>query len=540
MSRTSSEHHHDGQIDMPSEHQPHHREEESVALPQTPPAGRRMVIGIIIGLAILASGIIGVRYWQYATTHETTDNATLTGDVIQIAPQVSGTVKAVHVIDNQHVEAGQLLVELDDETFLANVKQAEANLAAAIAQSEGADIGVDLTSENGNAQIVQAQAGVAQVDSVIGSAQADVDRAHATVQQATSAAQGAKAQITTAEATVAAAQAQKKRAQAAVAASAAQINTVSANVKAAQAAVDAAQAVAEKAANDNKRYQQLLAQGAIGEQMAEQATVGLRTANSQVASAKEQVIAANAILTAYQSEYAAAVEQVNAADAGIAQAKAQLVAATQQYQSSLSGITQAQAMTKAATKNVTQAQARRAQAIGQLTQAQTTPKQVGVSQSSAKGAQARIDQARAALELAKLQLSYTRVYAPVSGVVSKKIVQQGVLVQPGLPLMAVVPPPPTNIWVVANYKETQLRQMQPGNTAIIEVDTFPDHKFTAKVESIAQATGATFALLPPDNATGNFTKVVQRIPVKLLLDADQPDLERLRAGMSVSVSVAIQ
>ncbi|HEY3377353.1 MAG TPA: HlyD family secretion protein [Armatimonadota bacterium] len=534
MSRNTFEQREDDLPSGPSE-QPNAEPEESPAPAR--PAWARALTGVMLALVILAAGVLGVRYWQYSTTHETTDDATLSANVIQIAPQALGVVKAVHVTDNQTVPAGQLLVELDDATYRAAVQQAEANLEAAIAQAEGAGISVSLVGDTGNAQIQQAQAGVAQIDGSIGSAQADVARTNALVQQATDNSQSVKANISTADAGVVAAQAQKKRAEAGVQSAAAQIDTAKANIKVAQAALESAQAIYGKAARDNERYQKLLEQGAIGAQMADQAAVAAQTAQAQVQTARQQVDANTAALAARQADYAAAIEQVAAAEAGIAQAKAQLAAAQQQYQSSLSGITQAQAQKRATENNVTQAQARRTQALGQLTQARTAPKQVGISQSGVKQAQARINQARAALETARVQLSYTRIFAPVAGCVSKKSVQEGVLVQPGTPLMALVPPPPANIWVVANYKETQLTRMQPGQRAVIKVDSFPGRPFTARVDSVASATGATFALLPPDNATGNFTKVVQRIPVKLVLDPDQSDLARLRAGMSVSVTI---
>ena len=165
------------------------------------------------------------------------------------------------------------------------------------------------------------------------------------------------------------------------------------------------------------------------------------------------------------------------------------------------------------------AQARYTQAQGQLHQAHTTPRQVAVSKSNHAQAQAKIDQERAALDSAELLLGYTRIYAPADGQISKKSAEVGALVQAGTPLMALVPQ--QSVWVVANYKETQLANVKEGQRADIEVDALPGEHFTGKVDSINAATGATFALLPPDNATGNFTKVVQRIPVKIVLDPGQ-------------------
>ena len=148
-----------------------------------------------------------------------------------------------------------------------------------------------------------------------------------------------------------------------------------------------------------------------------------------------------------------------------------------------------------------------------------------------KAAEAQVAQRRADLEFATLQLSYTNVTAPATGFVSKKSVEVGQLVEAGQPLMAVVQD--SDVWVVANFKETQLRNMREGQRAEVAVDAYPERTFHARVDSIGAATGAKFALLPPDNATGNFVKVVQRIPVKIVF-TDDPDPEHpLRVGMSV-------
>jgi len=150
-------------------------------------------------------------------------------------------------------------------------------------------------------------------------------------------------------------------------------------------------------------------------------------------------------------------------------------------------------------------------------------------------AQAQVAQKQADLDLARLQLSYAVVAAPSSGIVSKKNVEVGELVQAGQPLMAIVQD--ASVWVVANYKETQLRRMRVGQPVTFEVDAYPKHVFHGRVDSFAAATGAKFSLLPPDNATGNFTKVVQRIPVKIV-PTDPPDARfPLRAGMSVTTIV---
>ena len=151
-------------------------------------------------------------------------------------------------------------------------------------------------------------------------------------------------------------------------------------------------------------------------------------------------------------------------------------------------------------------------------------------------ASARVASARAARDQAALQLSYTRLVAPAAGVVSKKDVEVGQLVQVGQPLMAVVPI--DDVWVVANLKETEVQNVNPGQRVEIRVDSYPGRSFRGTVESLSPASGARFSLLPPDNATGNFTKVVQRIPVRIRIDGAQDPGHVLRPGMSVNVVIA--
>jgi membrane fusion protein (multidrug efflux system) len=163
--------------------------------------------------------------------------------------------------------------------------------------------------------------------------------------------------------------------------------------------------------------------------------------------------------------------------------------------------------------------------------------QVQAAERQVAAAEAKVAQHQAALEAALLQHSYATVTAPVSGVVSKKDVEVGQMVQAGQPLLAIVQG--HDAWVVANFKETQLAGMRPGQPVEVEVDAYPGVTFHGKIESLAAATGAKFSLLPPDNATGNFTKVVQRVPVKIVL-TDPPSPQRpLRVGMNVSVVVEL-
>ena len=161
-------------------------------------------------------------------------------------------------------------------------------------------------------------------------------------------------------------------------------------------------------------------------------------------------------------------------------------------------------------------------------------KRVAMRSADAQAKYAKVEQARAQVEAAQLNLSYCNVVAPIDGVVTHKQVEDGQIVQQGQGLMVIVPL--QDVWVTANFKETQLRKMRPGQKAYVEVDTY-GKTFPGHVDSIAGATGAVVSLLPPENATGNFVKVVQRIPVKIVLDPISPDVAVLRPGMNVDTTV---
>jgi membrane fusion protein (multidrug efflux system) len=172
-------------------------------------------------------------------------------------------------------------------------------------------------------------------------------------------------------------------------------------------------------------------------------------------------------------------------------------------------------------------------------QAEAMQQEVRVREAERELASAELKEAQAQLGFADLQLSYTQVRAAVDGIVAKRSAELGQVVQPGQPLMAIVPL--HEVWVVANFKETQLGRVRPGMRAEIAVDTFPDRKYVGTVESISAGTGSRFSLLPPENATGNWVKVVQRVPVKIVLDGrayDNP--HTLRAGMSANVTIRVK
>jgi membrane fusion protein (multidrug efflux system) len=176
-------------------------------------------------------------------------------------------------------------------------------------------------------------------------------------------------------------------------------------------------------------------------------------------------------------------------------------------------------------------------AQGRLVAAQAGPAQVQAAEAAVKLAQARLQQTQAALSLAELAVSYTQVRAPVTGQVSRRTVEVGQMVGPERPLMAVVPQ--DDVWVVANFKEDQVGDMRPGQPVEVKLDAFSGRHFKGHVDSLAGASGARFALLPPDNASGNFVKVVQRIPVLVRFD-EKPSELPLKPGMSAEVTVDLR
>jgi len=178
-----------------------------------------------------------------------------------------------------------------------------------------------------------------------------------------------------------------------------------------------------------------------------------------------------------------------------------------------------------------------AEATARRDAAQAGPKQVAAANAALQTAVAEVDRAQAAVETQELLLAYTEVRAPVAGWVTKKGVEVGQYAQPGQALLTLVP---ADVWVVANFKETQLARIRPGQPVVVAVDAWPDRKFAARVDSVQRGTGSRFSLLPPENATGNYVKVVQRVPVKIVFDPP-PDLERflLVPGMSVVPEVDV-
>jgi membrane fusion protein (multidrug efflux system) len=260
-----------------------------------------------------------------------------------------------------------------------------------------------------------------------------------------------------------------------------------ARLKTAEANVRVAEANANKAAQDVERYKTLVARDDIPRQQFEKAVADLEAARASVDAQK-------------------------------------------------AAVTEAQQNVLAAEKSVEQARARVGQADATVEGAMTGPQQVKSSEARAQAAEAKVAQKRAELEQAELNLKYTAIAAPATGIVARRAVEVGQYVEPGQLLLEIVDL--SHVWVVANFKETQLRDMKVGQRADLEVDA-NGRSYTGHITSLAGASGSRFSLLPPENATGNYVKVVQRIPVIIEFDAGQNNDLTLRPGMSVTPTVHI-
>jgi membrane fusion protein (multidrug efflux system) len=379
-------------------------------------------IAIIIGVVVLL--VAAFFIYRYVTSYESTDDAEVDGHINSISARISGHVSKLDIVDNQYVQAGQVLVEIDPADYQVAYDRAKADYEDAQAAASAAGVNVPITDVNTTSQV--------------SASEADVSSARAGIAAAKKSFEAAKAQLAEAEA-----------------------NNV-------------------KAQNDLERYKQLVDKQEISQQQYDQA---------------------------------------------VANAKAEAA-----------GVEAARANADAAEAQVIEAQGKLVQAQANLSNARTAPRQMQVSRSRAASALAQAQLKKAALDQAALNLQYTKITAPVAGVVSDRTVEVGQNVAPGQELMKVIPL--NDIWITANFKETQLREMKVGQPVTIEVDA-NGRKYKGKVNSFAGASGARFSLLPPENATGNYVKVVQRIPVKIVLDPGEDKDQSLRPGMSVDPKVWI-
>jgi membrane fusion protein, multidrug efflux system len=388
-------------------------------------SGRKLIVIAVIILLVIGAGIF---YWR-STFSEDTDDAQVDGDLYQVSSRVTGQVIKVYVEDNQKVEVGQLIAEIDPKDYQVAVEQAQANLASAQAAAIQQTVNVPITSVN--------------VNTSVDTTSSDVQGSTASVEQA------------------------RKQEQAA------------------EARVAAAKANAVKSRLDVERYTPLVEKDVISKQ---------------------------------QFDAAVATDASN--QASVLEAEANQIASQAQVTQALQKLSQSRYQAAQSVKN--------------------GPDQVRAQEAKANSAMADVKEAQAKVDQALLNLSYTHITAPIGGIVNKKNVQVGANLSIGQDLLTIIPL--TNLWITANFKETQLSEMRPGQPVTLKVDALGGRKFHGKVTQIGGATGSKLSLFPPENATGNYVKVVQRIPVRIdftNLQQENGDYA-LRPGMSVTPEVTVK
>jgi membrane fusion protein (multidrug efflux system) len=393
----------------------------------SPPAYRRSKrrTNLVILFVVLVGALVGgVFLWRYLSSYESTDDAQADVHLYPVSARISGYVVKVNVDDNQWVQEGSVLVEIDPKDYQVAVAQAQANLASAEATAQSLNITVPITSVSTSSQLKFTASDIENANAGVIAAERQLTAAHAQLEEA-------------------------------------QANDV-------------------KAQDDLRRYKMLVDKREVAEQVYDQALAASKSSTAAVAAAEANESAA------------------------------------QQF--------------------VEQAHSRTAQANANHESAETGPQQVSSTQARVRAAIADVEQRRALLQQAELNLQYTKIIAPVTGEVNKTVVV-GLNVQPGQQLLTVVPL--DQVWVTANFKETQLGRMRVGQKAEIHIDS-SGRTFKGHVDSIAGATGPLFSLLPPENATGNYVKIVQRVPVKIVLEPGENRDLQLRPGMNVVPDVYLQ
>ena len=393
--------------------------------PPPPNSNRRFIVIGVVLLLVLGAVFF---YWR-STFTEDTDDAQVDGNLYQVSSRVSGHVVKVYVDDNQQVQAGQALVDIDPTDYQVALDQAQADLASAQAQYTQASTNVPITSTTVGTNVTTSASDVRGSADLVAQSEKQVEAANARVTQA--------------------------------------------------------KANAQKAQDDVDRYTPLVQKDVISKQ-----------------------------------QFDAAVAAAAAAKASVAEAEANVLAQQNAVSSARQRLAQAQAQSQQSVKN--------------------GPGQIRVEQSRAAAAAASVKQAQARVEQAKLNLSYTHIVAPTAGIVNKKNVQVGGNLSVGQDLMTIIPL--TDLWVTANFKETQLAKMRPCQAVTLKVDAYGGRKFSGKITQIGGATGSMLSLFPPENATGNYVKVVQRIPVRIdFIKLAQEDGDYvLRPGLSVTPEVSVK
>ncbi len=379
---------------------------------------------LVLVSAIAVAGAL--LWWFNSQNYESTDDAQIEGHLDLVSARISGTVTYINprVENNQLVEAGTLLMELDPRDYAAELEHAKANLDTRTAEARSAQVTVPIVDATSFGGLHSAEA--------------------------------AKGQAL------------------------ASVEAEQANLVAAQHKLQQDEALYARAERDRVRYVALVEKHEISRS-------DYDARDTEATAAAQAVEADRAAITSREHKVAEARSLVVQRDA-------------------------------------------------QIEAARIAPQQVTDARAKSDSAAGHLEQARADLHTAQLNLSYTKIYAPASGVIGRKTVELGHRVQPGQSLLVIVPL--NDIWITANFKETQLKRMRPGQSVTIRVDTF-GRDYKGKVENLPGAAGPLFSLFPPENATGNYVKVVQRFPVRIRFDKDQDAEHRLRPGMSVEPTVDI-
>jgi membrane fusion protein, multidrug efflux system len=378
----------------------------------------------IIGAAVVVVLIVSTFLWHYFSGFESTDDAQVDVHLYPVSARISGYVQAVHVGDNQYVQEGATLVEIDPKDYQVALAKAQANLETAAASARALNIDVPVSSVDTASQLKFTSS--------------DIENAKAAI------AAGEK------------------------------------QVAAALARIQEAEAQNVKAQDDVQRYHLLLTKDEVPKQTYDYAVAAAQTDTAAVVAAK--------------------------ADEATAE------------------------------QNVAQARSRLIETIARNESAQAGPQRVASTRAHALSAVADVAQKQADLDKANLNLGYTRIVAPVSGEVTKTVVV-GLNVEPGEQMLTVVPL--DQVWITANFKETQLKHVSVGQKAEIVLDS-NGRTYRGHVDSIAGGTGPIFSLLPPENATGNYVKIVQRVPVKIVLEPGENRDHQLRPGMNVEAKVFLR
>jgi len=377
---------------------------------------RSLVFAGVVGAVILIGAL---AFWLYSRTYESTDDAQVDGHLNGITSRIDGEVKAVFAEENQSVQAGQLLVELDPRDYQVALEQAQAQLLKAQAEARAENPTLPIAQSASQTSLATSQSGVSNAEAGVAAAERDQAAAMSRLQE------------------------------------------VEANNAKAQA--------------DVARYKSLVDKDEVSHL------------------AYDQVIATAKALAA--------------------------------------SVDSARSSSEAAQKVVEQRRAQLDQARSQMTLANVSaPNQIAISKANLQSKQADVQAKQADVDRAQLDLSYCKIVSPVAGVVSKRVAEVGEHVSKGQRLLTLADL--GDLWVTANFKESQLKQMHAGQSVTVAVDAY-DEKFDGTVEAMPGATGSITSLLPPENASGNYVKVVQRLPVRIRLKAGQQGLDRLRPGMSV-------